>query len=204
MEEFFTVVGPKNYKGDQSEIVIQGCVTRNLAHSPARIPHASVLIIPVRRGTRNVFRHQRSENVRMAKGAWDTFGGHVTFELALLSSANALKEASLLTAVREAREEILVGVGGKPYLIQHTDFRQIGRVGQFSCDEPENVEYATAFVLYLPKDGTVEWLPVEEIPWEDLLDHYHNEPGKFADGISRLLSHPEEIKKSIDQGPPKA
>jgi 8-oxo-dGTP pyrophosphatase MutT (NUDIX family) len=152
----------------------------------------------------------------MAKGAWDTFGGHVTFELALLSSANALKEASLLTAVREAREEILVGVGGKPYLIQHTDFRQIGRVGQFSCDEPENVEHATAFVLYLPenavigdspferKDGTVEWLPVEEIPWEDLLDHYHNEPGKFADGISRLLSHPEEIKKSIDQGPPKA
>lgn len=184
MEEFFTVVGPKEYKDPQSEIIVQGCVTRNLAHSPARIPHASVLILPVRHGTRNVFIHQRSKIVRISPRAWDTFGGHISFEMALLASPNALVEASLTTAVQEAREEILVSVDGKPYLIQHKDFRQIGRVGQFTCNEPTNVEYRTAFVLYLPeevevsenpferRDGTVEWLPVQEIPWETLLDRY--------------------------------
>lgn len=219
MEEFFTVVGPIDYKDPQSEIVVQGCVTRNLAHSSAKVPHASVLILSVRRGTRNVFIHQRSKIVRICPEAWDTFGGHISFEMALLSSPNALAEASLTTAVREAREEILVSVDGKPYLIQHRDFRQIGRVGQFTCAEPTNVEYATAFILYLPeevevgespferRDGTVEWLPVQEVPWDTLLDRYRTrKPGDFADGVSRLLDHAlisNEIRDTIDQGPPR-
>jgi hypothetical protein len=134
--------------------------------------------------------------------------------MALLSSPNALAEASLTTAVREAREEIFVSVNGKPYLIQHRDFRQIGRVGQFTCNEPTNVEYATAFVLYLPekveigespferRDGTVEWLLVQEVPWDALLDRFRRKkPGDFADGISRLLDHAlisNEIRDIID------
>jgi hypothetical protein len=82
---------------------------------------------------------------------------------------------------------------------------------------PFVVEYGTAFVLYLPeevevsespcerRDGTVEWLPVQEIPWETLLDRYRTrKPEDFADGISRLLDHAlnsDEIRDTIDQGP---
>jgi len=216
MEEFFTIVGPVDVKDPSSDIVIQGCVTRNLAHSPARVPHASVLILPVRNGTRSVFVHQRSKKVRTSPGALDTFGGHISFEMGLLTRSDALHEASLTTAVREAREEIFISVDGKPYLIQQKDFRQIGRVGQFACSEPANVEYATAYVLFLPhnvqvgpspfelRDGSVDWLPVEEVLWDDLLVRYCENSGTFADGISRLMTQAmqsDDIAKMIDQGP---
>jgi hypothetical protein len=51
MEEYFVVVGYQDVKNQTGEIVPYGCVARNLAHSKSRIPHASVLIIPVRSGT---------------------------------------------------------------------------------------------------------------------------------------------------------
>jgi len=209
------VVGHEDPMQRQGKIVPYGCAARNLVHSPARIPHATVQIIPVRCGTRNVFIHQRSKKVRTSPGAWDILGGHVAFEMALLSSPSSLSEASMTTALREAREEMLLKVDGKPYLIQQKDFKQVGEVGQFTCDEPKNVEYSTAFVLCIPnravvsdspfeyRDGTVEWLPVSEIRWDDLLNNYKvKKSAEFADGISRILEHAlisVDIEHIIDQ-----
>src|SRR5262245_37636481 len=118
--------------------------------------------------------------------------------MTLLSSPDSLSEASITTALREAREELLLKVDGKPYLIQAKDLVQVGEVGQFTCDEPTNVEFSTAFVLYIPseaevsdspfeyRDGRVEWLPVSEIEWGELLNNYKvRTMGEFADGISR-------------------
>jgi 8-oxo-dGTP pyrophosphatase MutT (NUDIX family) len=217
MEEFFTIVGPKDWNNPDSEIVACGCATRNIVHGPSRIPHASVQIIVVRCGTENVFIQQRSERVRNSPGMWDCFGGHVSFQMGILLSANGLVDASLETALQEAREEMLITVNGETHLIQKAHFRQIGKVGQFrwGVDDPQekNVEYSTAFALCIPhnaivsdspfemKDGTVELLKVREIPWSELLEIYKaskavpqptsftaSEFNKgFADGIVRVF-----------------
>ncbi|MBV7338810.1 NUDIX hydrolase [Chloroflexi bacterium TSY] len=208
----------KEYTG---EIVPYGCVTRGLAHSTAKIPHATVQIIPIRYNTRNVFIHKRSEVVRTSPGLWDIFGGHISFEMWMLSSP--LAEASLITAIREAQEEILITVDGKPHIFQESDFRQIGQVGQFQCREERNVEYSTAFVVCINPDkdfkespferkqeGQTEWLEVEEIEWHELLKAYKSDLYKnvgFADGISRILKEAidessevyQQIETAIDQ-----
>lgn len=202
MEEYFVVVGHEDTMEKQGSIVPYGCVARNLAHSPARIPHATVQIIPVRCGTRRVFIHRRSDKVRIAPGAWDIFGGHVAFELGILSSPSGLADVSLATALREAREEVPVSVGGSAQLILQADLKQVGAVGQFTCDEPNNVEYSTLYVLRIPsdakvgdspfelRDGTVEFLPVREIEWDELLETFRKRKKcEFADGISRVLKH---------------
>jgi len=41
LEEFFTIVGRENPKDCDSRIIPCGCVTRNLAHSNARVPPAA-------------------------------------------------------------------------------------------------------------------------------------------------------------------
>jgi 8-oxo-dGTP pyrophosphatase MutT (NUDIX family) len=217
-EEFFTVVGRKDPRDPQSEIIVGGCVTRHLAHSPARIPHAAVQIIPVRCGTGTIIIHQRSSKVRTSHERWDFFGGHVSFELGILLSAHGLEEASLETAVREAREELLVTVDNRPHLFQQAHFRRIGGVGEFEwgIDDPqsENVEYSTAFTVCIPekailgqspfelRSGEIEWLQVKEIVWDDLLALYRTSQTSpqsqqvtqnefrtgFSDGVARILN----------------
>jgi 8-oxo-dGTP pyrophosphatase MutT (NUDIX family) len=225
MKEFFLVVGPEDTKNYTGEIIPYGCVARDLAHSDARVPHATVQIIPVRFGTQNVFIHQRSKHVRNSPKKWDFFGGHISFEMGmLLSSSHTLAEASLDTARREAQEEILITVGGIPHLFQKKDFQQIGQVGQFTYDGSHNVEYSTAFVVCIGKDaifdktpfeskreGRVEWLIVEEIEWSELLRLYEASISAtpphwfqnssynkgFADGLSRILN---QVRNSSDIG----
>ncbi len=217
MDEFFTIVAREKREDPTSEIVPCGCVTRRLAHSQARIPHASVQVIPVRSGTGNIVLHQRSAAVINSPERWDVPGGHVTFEMGILMSAGGLEDASVETALREAREEMLLATGGKPHLIQRGHLRQIGYVGQFEwgVDDPDtrNVEYSTAFVLCIPegaaiavpfefRNGTIqESLPIRELGWEHLLELYQGsrlqppaEPFAqsefrqgFADGLARIL-----------------
>ena len=49
---------------------------------------------------------------------WDIFGGHVSFEMGVLLNPYGLEVASLETALRESREELIITVGGKAHLIQ--------------------------------------------------------------------------------------
>lgn len=221
MEEFFPIVGPDQ----EGEIVVHGCVTRSLAHGPARIPHASVQIIPVRCGAGSLLIHRRSKKPRTSPGMWDFYGGHVGFEMGILLSRGGLERAYEETALREAREELLVTVQGRPHLILKSHLRQIGRPSGFSwgTDDPgqQNVEYSTAYALCIPedaevvtpfelRDGSIEWLRIEEVSWDELLglfelsqsrsprmplrqgeferfaDKRGNFPG-FADGIIRII-----------------
>jgi hypothetical protein len=85
--------------------------------------------------------------------------------------------AFLETALREAREEMLLATEGRPHLIQRGHVKQVGAVGQFEwgVDDPRtrNVEYSTAFVLC---DG-------------------------FADGLGRILHSvlkSPEIREDIE------
>jgi hypothetical protein len=120
----------------------------------------------------------------------------------------------------------------KPHLIQKAHFQQIGRIGQFEWGrhdpKAENVEYSTAFVLCIPENavvgkspfelrtGKIQWLRVEEILWEELLNLYKqskSEPipqsflkGKyhkgFADGAARILEsviNCENTRREVEQ-----
>jgi 8-oxo-dGTP pyrophosphatase MutT (NUDIX family) len=216
-QEFFTVVGRENRDDPRSPIVAAGCVLRKVAHSAARVPHATVQIIPIRRDTDVVILHQRPGDVLTCPGMWDFLGGHVTFEMSILHAPDGLATASALTALREAREEMLVTVDARVHLIEMSHLRQIGDVGQFDwgVNDPcaTNVEYSTAFVLCLPKQaevevvferqpgGQIQRLAIAELSWCDLLQTYQaGSPGSpsptlnagqfragFADGAARIL-----------------
>jgi 8-oxo-dGTP pyrophosphatase MutT (NUDIX family) len=240
MEEYFTIVWPNDKDSPQTGLVAAGCVTRNVAHSEARVPHATVQVLPILGATDRVLLHQRPPFVRNAPNQWDVLGGHVSFELGILSGANGLGEAYLETALREAREELLVAVKGAPHLIQKSHLIQIGHLGQFTwgLNDPNarNVEFSTVYVLRLPpgahlrvpfekRDGTVLWLPYQEVVWDDLLrlyqascqdpppDAFTQSPFSegFADGVGRILqqalddpSLAREIGKAIKRRlPPK-
>ncbi len=208
MDEFFTLVSRRNPCDPSSEILIGGCVTRDVAHSHARVPHATVQIIPVCSGTGIILIHQRPGFVRNSPNRWDILGGHVTFEMGILSSSDGLAEASKETALREAREEILVTVNGHAHLIMKSHLQQIGKVGQFEWGvknpRAKNVEYSTAFVLCLPRnatvatpfelrDGSVLWLPTLGVSWDQLQKYYENSKS-FSP--SSLLTE-EQIDKGV-------
>jgi 8-oxo-dGTP pyrophosphatase MutT (NUDIX family) len=219
MEEYLAIAGPRNPKDQNSEIIIAGCVTRNLAHGPARIPHATVHLIPVRCGTRNILIHKRSDRPRNSPGKWAFFGGHISFEMGMLSTTCGLAEASWITALREAREEIPITVQGSPHLVQRADLKQIGNVGQFRWGIDDyslkNVEYSTAFVLSIPEDsvvasspfelsnGEVERLTVREIPWDELLNVYQASKSALpADSFSQSEFHQgfaDDVPRILEQ-----
>jgi 8-oxo-dGTP pyrophosphatase MutT (NUDIX family) len=214
MEEYFTVVWPVDEDNPQAGVAAAGCVTRNVAHSIARVPHATVQVIPYCPG-KGVLVHQRPDFVRNAPDKWDVLGGHVSFEMGILGEGG-LAEAYLETALREAREELLIAVNGEVYLIQKKHLVQIGGLGQFThgLNDPNarNVEFSTVYVLCIPpgalievpfelRDGTVFPLLHEWVPWDKLIKLYRRSVKKpqsrklqaslfcdgFADGLGRIL-----------------
>ncbi|MCI0565517.1 MAG: hypothetical protein MN733_44200, partial [Nitrososphaera sp.] len=180
--------------------------TRNIAHSPYRVPHATVQVVPVRCGSRKIIIHERPDFVRNAPSQWDVLGGHVTFEMGVLTAENGLENAYDDTAVKEAREEMLFTVNGKPHQILKAHFHRIGHFSRFRWIGAENVEFSTAYVLAVPenakvlvpferRDGSLLPLNHREITWDDL-QRLHKEAESrsqtefshgFADGISRIL-----------------
>ncbi|MGH9935847.1 MAG: hypothetical protein ACREAM_06340, partial [Blastocatellia bacterium] len=156
-EEYFTVVKKVEEKDPvKTKVIPCGCVSRDIAHSPAKVPHASVQVIPVRSSSGKIIMHQRPDfkGFRTAVGKWDVLGGHVTFEMGVLSE-NGLELASFETAVREAREEMLVTFKNEAYLLEKKYFSPIGDIGQFECNDATNAEYSTAFVLAIPENAIV-------------------------------------------------
>lgn len=205
-DEYFTIVGPADPRDPASRpIVPYGAVARQIAHSFFRVPHAAVHVLPVRMGTGEVLLHRRSTRVRVGAGVWDTVGGHVTFELGLPLTADGLAEASFATAMRELREELLLTLGGRPYVVPPGHVRRIGAVGglQSGLDDPAaiNVEYSTLYVAAIPetaqaqqlfelRDGSLrEWLTQEALPWPEVVERFATPGSPCGDALARILRH---------------
>lgn len=205
-DEYFTIVGPADPRDPTSRpIVPYGAVARQIAHSPFRVPHAAVHVLPVRMGTGEVLLHRRSTRMRVGAGVWDIVGGHVTFELGLPLTADGLAEASFATAIRELREELLLTLGDQPYVVPPTHVRRVGMVGglRSGLDDPTaiNVEYSTLYVAAIPetavaqqlfelRDGSLrEWLTQEALPWPVVVERFHLPSTLCGDALGRILHH---------------
>ena len=57
---------------------VGGFVRRDIVHSNFRIPHISVNIIPIIRGTEKTILHIRSKKRKIDPSKYDFNGGHVT------------------------------------------------------------------------------------------------------------------------------
>jgi 8-oxo-dGTP pyrophosphatase MutT (NUDIX family) len=182
---------------------VHGCITSGLAHQ-LRIPHTTVQLIPVFKGTQDVLIHRRSANRRLYPNCIDFNGGHVGFDLALLNGSNGLLDVVIKTAIHEAREEIWLTVDGQPYIIPVTDVHMFTDLGEMFVNQPMNVEYSTGFVVFLPNstsptegtvkvfdddlDGSVQEFDCERILLATMRQNFRDNPDDFADGASRILS----------------
>jgi len=193
-DEYLTIV-----KKTDAGLEVQGCVASRFAHSDARIPHTSVQLIPVFRGTQDVLIHRRGEHWRMYPNKRDLNGGHVTFEIGLLNGHQALVDVIDQTALREAQEEIWAVANGQPNIITQADLHRLTTPGQLTVDEPMNVEYSTAYVVFLPVEAdpinqTVQvfeggiTLPCQRLSLHQVREEFRTYPDDFADGASRILS----------------
>lgn len=201
-DEYLTIV-----KKTDTGLDVQGCVASRFAHSEARIPHTSVQLIPVFRGTQDVLIHRRSKHFRMYPDKLDINGGHVTFELGLLGGQQSLLEVIEYTALREAQEEIWVAVDGQPHIISRDDIHRFTQLGELSVHQPKNVEYSTAFVVFLPPsanpanhtvkvvDGSATPFECQRLPLNQVREAFRSNPDDFADGASRILT---QLDQNID------
>lgn len=205
-DEAFTIVGPADPRDPQSRpIVPYGAVARALAHSPFRVPHAAVHVLPVIMQTGRVLLHQRSAQMRVSPLAWDTVGGHVTFEASMPLTAEGLAQASQATALRELREELLLTRAGRPYVVPADHLRQVGAVGALSTglDDPHaiNVEYSTLYVAAIPVDASAAqlfelhdgslrtWLDQDLVSWDELIAGFATPGARVGDALTRITLH---------------
>ncbi len=186
---------------------VHGCMTSGLVHR-LRIPHTTVQLIPVFKGTQDVLVHRRSASRRLYPNCIDFNGGHVSFDFALLNGSNGLLDVIVKTAIHEAREEIWLTVDGQPYIIPITDVHMFTDLGEMFVDQPMNVEYSTGFVVFLPEsthpsdgtvkvfdddlDGSVQEFDCQRVPLDTIRQSFRNNPDDFADGASRILSRLDE------------
>ncbi len=180
------------------DLVAHGFVSRTLAHSERRVPHTTVLIVPVFDGSNEVLIHRRGARV-IGAGKWDFAGGHVNFTPGALQGASGLLGWIEATALREAREEIWISVNGKPFIIGEGAVFRRTRPGELEADEPMNLEFSTGFTVQLPAtadvvmadegcDGAVEILETRRIAAPALEAWFQRQPDDFADGAARILS----------------
>ena len=196
-------------------VALGGFVIRGYAHEEG-IPHATVLIAPVRIKYNEiqllVFRRPRQKQT--CPDTWDIFGGHVELSSPFTDavsvpgplSVQRLKKLFDQTALREAREEILVE--NMEWQLEHFD--RYGDFGEFThgIDDPEakNVECSTLYITTALQDKTnfeiressdegrddFRNLPNRFASVDKLIDEFKQESGQFADGIARLLRRLEK------------
>jgi len=190
-------------KTDAGLLEVQGCVTALFAHQQ-EIPHTTVQLIPVFKGTQDVLLHRRAANRWLYPNKLDFNGGHVTFEFGLLNGDGALRQVIINNALREAREEIWITEHGKPYIIPKSDICMFTQLGEMAVTQPKNVEYSTGFVVFLPSNltpddksvqvvddapnGAVDNFASRRIPLSQVREEFRANPDEFADGASRILS----------------
>jgi 8-oxo-dGTP pyrophosphatase MutT (NUDIX family) len=205
-DEAFMIVGPADPRDPQSRPILPyGAVARALAHSPFRVPHEAVHVLPVTMQTGRVLLHQRPAQVRVSPLAWDTVGGHVTFESSMPLTAEGLVQASQATALRELREELLLTRVGRPYVVPAEHLRQVGAVGTLTTglDDPSaiNVEYSTLYVAAIPVDagaaqlfelrdgGLRTWLDQDLVSWDEIVAGFSTPGARVGDALMRIVRH---------------
>lgn len=187
---------------EEDSLSVCGFVRRDIAHSSFRIPHISVNIVPVIRGTEKTILQKRSKKRKIDPSKYDFNGGHVIYEPVLLSGSKALEHANDKTALRETREEIAISNDGRPYVFSSRDLIRFTKVGELltGFDDPSsiNVGYMTGYILFIPadstiivadenEDGTNEELSYEEIDISQVVASFKENPSKFASGATAVL-----------------
>jgi hypothetical protein len=199
LDEYLIIVK----KTDDELLEVQGCVSSLFAHQ-REIPHTTVQLIPVFKGTQDVLIHRRAANRWLYPNKLDFNGGHVTFEFGLMNGNGALLEVVENNALREAREEIWISEHGKPYIIPKADLFMFTQLGEMEVTQPNNVEYSTGFVVFLPSNltpddksvqvvddapkGAVDIFASQRVPLSQVREDFRANPDDFADGASRILS----------------
>lgn len=181
---------------------VGGFVRRDIVHSNFRIPHISVNIIPIIRGTEKTILHIRSKKRKIDPSKYDFNGGHVTYEPILMLGPKAIEESNDKTALRETREEIAVSTDGRPYVFSSRDLIRFTKVGELitGFDNPNsiNVGYMTGYILFIPadstivitdenEDGTIEELSYNEIDISEVVSLFKEKPIDFASGATAVL-----------------
>lgn len=181
---------------------VGGFVRRDIVHSNFRIPHISVNIIPIIRGTEKTILHIRSKKRKIDPSKYDFNGGHVTYEPILMLGPKAIEESNDKTALRETREEIAVSTDGRPYVFSSRDLIRFTKVGElitgFDNSASINVGYMTGYILSIPadstivitdenEDGSIEELSYKEIDISEVVSLFKEKPIDFASGATAVL-----------------
>ncbi|KYC45490.1 MAG: hypothetical protein APG12_01038 [Candidatus Methanofastidiosum methylothiophilum] len=187
---------------EEESFSVGGFVRRDIVHSSFRIPHFSVNIVPIIRGTEITILHKRSKKRKIGPSKYDFNGGHVSYEPLLLLGPKAIEQSIDKTALRETREEIAVSNDGRPYVFSSRDLIRFTKVGElltgFDDTSSINVGYMTGYILFIPadstiivtdenEDGTIEELSYEEIDISQLVSSFKENPSNFADGATAVL-----------------
>jgi 8-oxo-dGTP pyrophosphatase MutT (NUDIX family) len=181
---------------------VGGFVRRDIVHSNFRIPHISVNIIPIIRGTEKTILHIRSKKRKIDPCKYDFNGGHVTYEPILMLGPKAIEESNDKTALRETREEIAVSNDGRPYVFSSRDLIRFTKVGElvtgFDTSNSINVGYMTGYIIFIPtdstiivtdenEDGTIDELSYNEIDISEVVSLFKEKPMDFASGATAVL-----------------
>lgn len=197
---------------EDENLSVCGFVRRDIVHSSLRIPHISVNIVPIIRGTEKTILQKRSNKRKIDPSKHDFNGGHVIFEPTLFSGSKSIEEANDKTALRETREEVSVSIDGRPYLFSSNDLIRFTKIGELitGFDNPNsiNVGYMTGYILLLPPDttiimtdenenGIVEELSYQEIDIPDVVSLFKEKPQEFACGATSILKELSNPKSDI-------
>jgi 8-oxo-dGTP pyrophosphatase MutT (NUDIX family) len=181
---------------------VGGFVRRDIVHSNFRIPHISVNIVPIIRGTEKTILHIRSKKRKIGPNKYDFNGGHVTYEPILMLGPKSIEESNDKTALRETREEIAVSNDGSPYVFSSRDLIRFTKIGELETgfDTPNsiNVGYMTGYILFIPadstivvtdenEDGTIDELSYNEIDISEVVSLFKEKPMDFASGATAVL-----------------
>ncbi len=194
---------------EEDILSVCGFVRRDVVHSSLRIPHISVNIIPIIRGTEKTILQKRSKKRKIDPSKYDFNGGHVTYDPTLFLGQNALEQANDKTALRETREEIAVSNDGMPYVFSSKDLIRFTKIGELltGFDRPDsiNVGYMTGYILFIPfdskiiitdenEDGTIEELSYEEVDISEVVSLFKEKPLDFASGATAVLKELSNTK----------
>ena len=187
---------------EEDILSVCGFLRRDVVHSSLRIPHISVNIMPIIRGTEKTILQKRSKKRKIDPSKYDFNGGHVTYDPTLFLGPNALDEANDRTALRETREEIAISNDGMPYVFSSKDLIRFTKIGElltgFNTPDSINVGYMTGYILFIPfdykiiitdenEDGSIEELPYEEIDISEVISLFKKKPLDFASGATAVL-----------------
>ena len=184
----------------KSTIYPAGWAWRSCIHNYPRIPHASVLIIPINKETGNVIMHKRSKMKDVSPGCWDFYGGHVKY-LDYITTPDLLEIHIKNEALREAKEEI----GNNNF-----ELKRITDIGEVFIDSEKNLEFATIFLAILDIKNSIkikddcngkmeEAKSILSAPYRDFWKKYINKTLEIAESANAIFEYfnPDKFENKL-------